>query len=65
MVTGSEPAVIVGNEGIAEAWRGALEQVLVSAEVLTGREAEQALIAGLKSIRLRATALDETLDLIH
>ena len=50
------PVVISGSEAIAEAWREALKQISVTAEVLAANKTEKALLAGLKSVLLRVTA---------
>jgi 2-keto-3-deoxy-galactonokinase len=48
-----EPALITGGGTIAEAWRRALQQVSVTARIITSEELEQALLMGLQSVSAR------------
>ena len=53
----SIPVVISGNEALGEAWREALQQISVSAMVLTAGETENAFLAGLSSILRQVMAI--------
>jgi 2-dehydro-3-deoxygalactonokinase len=50
------PVVISGNEALAEAWREALQERSLPAQVLTTDESEKAFLAGLNSILRQALA---------
>ncbi len=50
------PVLIVGSGTLGEAWREALHQRSISADVLADDKTEKGLLAGLKSVLLRAVA---------